>query len=315
MDVEIRHLEAFVAAARHGSFTRAAKALGISQPTFTVQIRQLESKLGARLLDRNTRSVHLTPIGRDLFPLLERILRELDAALANVKPGSAYSNGSVAVAALPSVSATMLPRIIAAFRAEHPGIAIHLRDAVGVRMAAMVKAGEVDFGFGSLPSAEPDLEFTPLFKDRMSVIFRRGSPLERTAAVSLAELASYPLILMSRESSVRAVVDRALAAIGHFTPPACEAAYISTALGMVRAGLGVTILPASVMHMEQSRTLGQRPIRRPRLDRDVGFISQRGRSLSAAAEAFRAAIRKRCMSAEFHGRASDYVRGNYRSGL
>ncbi len=303
MDVEIRHLEAFVAAARHGSFTRAAKTVGISQPTFTVQIRQLESALGVRLLDRNTRSVHLTPIGRDLFPVLERVLREIDAALVNVKPGSAHSNGSVTVGALPSVSATMLPRIISEFREEHPGIAIHLQDAVGVRIAAMVKAGEVDFGFGSLPAAEPDLEFTPLFKDRMSAIFRRGSPLERCDSVSLAELVSYPLILMSRESSVRAVVDRALAAIGHFTPPAYEASYISTALGMVRAGLGVTILPASVMHMEQSRTLGQRPIRRPRLDRDVGFIAKRGRSLSAAAETFRQAIRKTCTSAEFRERA------------
>ena len=75
MDVELRHLQAFVAAARHASFTHAAKTVHVSQPTFTVQIRQLETALGVRLLDRNTRSVRLTPIGRELAPVIERILR------------------------------------------------------------------------------------------------------------------------------------------------------------------------------------------------------------------------------------------------
>jgi len=292
MDVEFRHLAAFVAAARHGNFTRAAKALHVSQPAFTVQIRQLESALGVRLLDRNTRSVQLTQIGRDLAPVLERLLREFDSLLLNTKALSTRASGYVAVAALPSLSATLMPRIIAAFRARNPGIAIHLRDAVGARIAAMVKAGEVDFGFGGLNAGEPDIEFSHLFKDRMSAIFQAGSPLERKTSVALSELVAYPLILMDREASVRAVVDRGLASIGHFAAPAYEAAYISTALGMVKAGLGITILPASVLQMENTQELGWRPIHKPDLDRDVGFILKRGRSLSPAAEAFLGAIRE-----------------------
>ena len=202
MDVDLRHLRAFVAVARHGSFTRAAKAVHISQPTFTVQIRRLETSLGVRLVDRNTRSVQLTPIGRELAPVLERILRDLDSALLNTRALSSRASGFVAIAALPSLSATVLPGIIAAFRHENPGIAIHLRDAVGIKVAGMVRTGEVDFGFGSLPVSEPDVEFTPLFNDRMSAIFPRHSPFGEKRSLSLKDLTASPLILMGRDSSV-----------------------------------------------------------------------------------------------------------------
>jgi DNA-binding transcriptional LysR family regulator len=291
-EVELRHLEAFVAAARHGSFTRAARALNVSQPTFTVQIRQLETALGARLLDRNTRSVQLTAIGRELAPVLERLLRELGGLLSNTKALATRATGFVSVAALPSVSATILPSIVASFRAEHPGIALQLRDGVAAQVAATVNSGEADFGFGSMPANDPDLEFTPLFKDRMSAIFLEGSPLEGKRSVGLKDLIEYPLILMTRESSVRTVVDRGFAAVGHFAAPTYEAAYISTALGMVKAGLGVTILPASVLAMQDPTPLKSRPIARPHLGRDVGFIRKRGRSLSPAAEEFLRAIRE-----------------------
>ena len=82
----------------------------------------------------------------------------------------------------------MLPGIISAFRKENPGIAIHLRDAVGIKVSGMVRAGEVDFGFGSLPVSEPDVEFTPLFNDRMSAIFPRHSPFGEKRSLSLKDL-------------------------------------------------------------------------------------------------------------------------------
>ena len=300
MDVDLRHLEAFVAVARHGSFTRAAKAVNISQPTFTVQIRHLETALGVRLVDRNTRSVKLTPIGRELAPVLERILRDLESVLLNTQAFSSRASGFVSMAALPTLSATVLPGIISGFRSENPGVAVQLRDAVNVRVAGMVRAGEVDFGLGCLPLNEPGVEFIPLFNDHLSAIFHRRSPLALKRSIALKDLVSSPLILMVRDSSVRAVVDRALASIGYFDAPAYEAAYISTALGMVEAGLGVTILPASVLRMDRGRELVSRPIQKPRIDREVGIIQMRGRSLSPAAAAFASAIRGRCV--ELFGR-------------
>jgi DNA-binding transcriptional LysR family regulator len=158
----------------------------------------------------------------------------------------------------------------------------------------MVTSEEVDFGIGWLKGKDSEVQFTPLFTDRMSAIFMAGSPLERKKAVALRDLASFPLILMDRDSSVRAVVDDAFAAMDTLIAPAWEATYISTALALARAGLGVTILPASVLEMDGGRHLRARPIREPDLDRRIGIIQRSGRSLSPAAGVFFQAVRDHC---------------------
>jgi DNA-binding transcriptional LysR family regulator len=290
-NVDLRHLEAFIAVARHGSFTRAAKSLNVSQPAFTVQIRQLEEAMGVRLLDRTTRSVQLTPSGRELAPALERSLRDLTALLTGTTAHSGKTIGHVSVASLPSLCGTMLPAVIRSFVRKHKAISVQLRDALGMRIPTLVKSAEVDFGFGSIQKGDPDIEFTPLFRDRMHAIFLPGGPLNEKKSMTLRDLTTFPLILMSRDSTVRTLVDTGLAAIGHFTTPAYEVGFMSTALGMVRAGLGVTILPASSVDLESAGGLISVPVTNPSLDRDIGFIQSRGRSPSPAAAAFMEAIR------------------------
>lgn len=294
MKFELKNLEAFVAAARYGSFTRAASALRISQPTFTVHIRQLEDALGVRLLDRNTRPMELTPLGRALVGPLERALRDIDSTFLNIEELTNKTHGLVAVAAIPSLAVSMLAGVIAGFKITHPGISVQPKDVVGRRFAFMVKSGEVDFGFGSIPASEPDLDFMPLFTDRIGAIFVRGGPLERKKSVTLAELASYPLILMDREFSVREVIEDALSRIETFSGPEYETTYISTTLAMVRVGLGVAIVPETVFQMEDRRKLNWIPIEKPSTDRSIGIVRKRGRTLSPAAEALVEAIRAAC---------------------
>jgi DNA-binding transcriptional LysR family regulator len=294
MNVDFRHLEALVAAARYHNFTRAARSLNISQPTFTVQIRQLERELGVRLLDRNTRSVQLTRAGKDLVPAVERLLRELNSVLSSTKESSAAKSGAVRVATLPSLAATILPQILSALQTQHPGVVVHLREAPARRIVGMVKSEEVDFGMGWVRGRDSDVQFTPLFTDRMSAIFKAGLKLERKKTVALRDLAAYPLILTDSESSVRAMVDDAFEALGSFVQPAWEVTYMSTALALARAGLGVTILPESVLEMEGGRHLRARPIREPALDRRIGIIQTTGRSLSPAAEVFFQAVCAGC---------------------
>jgi len=284
MNIDLRHLEAFLAAAHYRSFTKAAHSVHVSQPTFTVQIRQLESELGVRLLDRNTRSVELTPVGRELLPALERTMRELKATLAKTVQSSKEKAGPVAIAVLPSLATTLLPQILVAMKNEHPGITIQLREAPARRIANMVKAQEVDFGIGWISGNDDELDLTPLFSDRMSAIFRAGHRLGRNKSVTLKELESLPLILMDRESSVRAMTDHAFAALGVFLKPAWEATYISTALALARAGLGVTILPSSALKTDGGSRLCARPIRGHQLDRSIAILQSHGRSLSPAAD-------------------------------
>ncbi|HVW10262.1 MAG TPA: LysR family transcriptional regulator [Bryobacteraceae bacterium] len=284
--LNLRHLEALIAIAREGNFTRAAQALHISQPSLTVQIRQLEEALGVRLLDRNTRSVRLTQIGRELTPVIERLVREVDAVVLNARDLATGNRGLVTVAALPSISSTILPRIIGKFREESPGVSVMLRDVVAQRVLAMVKNEEADFGIGSFPDAEPDIHITPLFTDRMRVVFAPGSPLEKQRAISLKQLTGLPMILMDRQSSVRSLVNRAFESIGHFPLPAYEVTYMSTAVGMVKAGLGIGFLPSSALEVEELRGVRSRILHHPGLTRKIVVARSAARSLSPAAAGF-----------------------------
>jgi len=286
MNLNLRHLEAFAAVARLSSFTAAARLLNISQPALTVQIRQLEETLTVRLLDRNTRSVRLTRVGQELAPVVERLLAEIHSVVASAKELSSRATGIVRVAALPSIAATMLPRIIARFRRLYPGISVVVRDRIADQVVEMVRTEKVDLGIGSPDGAEPDIDFTLLFKDHMCLVLPAGSPLLQKRRIGLEDLAGQPLILFEPGSSVRRLLDRALGSLAPGVTPAYEATLMSTVAGMVRAGLGVTVLPAAALDMGELVGLRSRPLRDPLLTREIGVLQKSGRSLSPAAESF-----------------------------
>jgi LysR family transcriptional regulator, carnitine catabolism transcriptional activator len=290
-DLSLRQLQTFVTVARLGSFTRAAHLLHLSQPALTKQIRQLEETLGVRLFDRNTRTVELTGIGKELAPHVDQLLREFDAVVANTKGLAEKSRGVVRIAALPSISSTILPRAIARFKEVYPGISITFKDVLAQRLVAMVKDEEVDFGIGSLNGVDAEIQFTLLLTDRIVVFFPEGSALERKKVVELKDLVGLPLILMNKESSVRRLVDRAFETIGEIVTPAFEATYMATAAGMVKAGLGVAMLPSTVFETGNLTGLDSRPIKNPSFTREIGIIQKSGRSLSPAAESFMKALK------------------------
>src|SRR5574340_1519850 len=136
----IRHIRAFLAVARLGSFTRAASELHVSQPALTVQIRQLEESLRVRLFDRNKRQVALTQVGRDLLPSLAQVLPDLEAVMSASQDLANLRRGSVSIATLPSVAAGLLPMAIRRFASNYPDVAVHVSDVVAERILQLVKA-------------------------------------------------------------------------------------------------------------------------------------------------------------------------------
>ncbi len=296
MNFTLRELEAFLGVARLGNFTRAARSLNMSQPALTVRIRHLEEALGVRLLDRTTRSVVLTQVGREFLPVVERVLDEITAVALNARDVAGRRRGLVTVAALPSVASTLMPALIAAFHARHPGITVRLRDGVAHRVTTLVKSGEADFGIGSPTKRDPELRVSPLLNDPMSAVFPPGHPLARAARVRLDDLLPYPLILMDTEYSVRTLIDAAFESLGRVVVPAYEASYVPTALGLVKAGLGVAILAFSAADeaATQAAGLGARVIDHPMLVRHISLIESASRSLSPAAQQLLGAIRERC---------------------
>lgn len=284
MDAGLRHFEAFLAVARLGSFTRAAAALHVSQPALTVQVKQLEDTLGLRLFDRTNRVVRLTDAGRDLVPAVERLLVDLDALLKHATDMAQYRRGIVTVAALPSVAAGFLPQVVHALTERHQGIVVRVRDVVGQQVVELVKSGEADVGIGSLTRPDAEIDAVPLFMDRLCAFVPASHRLAGRRHVSLEEVAAHALILTGRDSSARQLVERALEHESLAAQVAQEAAYMSTAIAMVRAGLGIAILPESARLVPRDPTMRVVPIHRPELKRQVSLLSRRGRSHSPAAE-------------------------------
>jgi LysR family transcriptional regulator, carnitine catabolism transcriptional activator len=287
MNMTLRQLRAFVVVARFSSFTRAADLLHLTQPALTVQIRQLEQALGVKLFDRSTRAVELTRIGRELLPALERLLGECDAIVVSTREMATMRYGIVRIAALPSVAATVLPPLIARFKQRHPHIRITVRDSVGERINAMVREEIVDFGIGSDVEPDAELETVPLFEDEMRAVVPASHPLGKQTEVILDRLIEEPLILMDAGSSVRSLVDRAFADRGHLAVPAYEVTYMSTAIGLVRAGLGIAILPSTAIELRLDPDIRSPCIREPVLRRSITLVLKVGRSLPPAAEALR----------------------------
>ena len=291
MNINFRQLRAFVSIGRLSSFTRAADALHATQPALSAQIRELEEALGVKLFDRSTRSVTLTQAGEDLLPVVDNVLADLGSVVERARDVARRNTGRVTVAALPSLAATMMPAVVARMRAQHPGIAIVIRDALAERILGLIRADDVDFALTSAPPVDPQLQFTPLFTDRMVAVLPAGHPVAKAKSVRLADLLDAPLVLMDRDSSVRRSVDAACASIGRLAEPAYEAAYMSTAIGLVRAGLGATLLPSSAAELRAAGDLVVRNLDTPRVERELGILKQRRRAYSPAAEAVVAVLR------------------------
>jgi len=292
MDAELRHIHAFLAVARLVSFTRAAASLRVSQPALTVQIKQLEQALGVKLFDRNNRRVALTPAGRSLVAPFERVLFDLEAVTGHARDLADRRLGIVTVAALPSIAAGVLPRAIRALADRHQRIVVRLRDVTAGQVVALVKSGDADFGVGSL--VRPDVELTAesLYTDRLCAFMLRDHVLARRRHVTLRAVSAYALILTSHDSSVRQVLERALEHWRLAVQVAQEATHMTTAIGMVRAGLGIAILPESAAEIDRGDDLRRVAIRAPSLTRQISLLVRADRSLSPAAQTFAAVIRQ-----------------------
>jgi len=286
MDISLRQMRSFVAVAKLGSFTRAAEFLHLSQPTLTVQIKRLEDALQLRLFDRNPRSVNLTRVGKDLLPAFERTIEDLDSVLVDVKNVSTAQLGVVRIAALPSFAAGLLPDTIRRFRKRVPGASFAVKDVIASALLGLVRAEDVDLGLTGGSVDFPDVEVLFKTSDDMMVVYPVGHPIEKFARITAERLAQFPIVMLDARTSVRAVTDQAFRAAKLMPAPAAEATYMMTALGMVRAGIGITLLPALAREIAAEPSLRSKRINDPNFSRQVSLIKKKNRTLPPLSKAF-----------------------------
>jgi len=284
--VTLGQIRAFVTVASTASFRRAADLLHLSQPALTNRIRQFEDELGLRLFDRNTRSVELTTLGRDLLPIFRRLVGEFETAVVNARDSVTRAKGVIRLACLPSCAASLLPEVIREFQQEHAGVTFVVRDVVNNNIAALVRSREVDFGIAVQEENNTDLEWSRLFSDELHIVYARTAPCPTATASCTEWLASQSLILMGRGSSVRERVDEMLISLGIPTLATCEVNYMSTAVALVQAGLGVTILPSTAVELKTQADVRSQPIDIPGFAREIALVRRKGSPLHPSAEAF-----------------------------
>lgn len=283
MNLSARQLRAFVALADEKHFTRAAQRCHLTQPAFSALIRSLEDSAGLRLFDRNTRHVELTAEGRVLDASARRLLADMDLVMDDLRDHAARRRGRVTLAALPSLAAGWLPGLLARFSAEHPGIALDLRDALLDPCLDMVQNGVVDFAVASRRPDMSDLDSEFLHADRYFLVCRADHPLAGQSRVRLRDALRHPLIQLARGSSVRKHLDEALGADAPL--PVFEVEHLATVTGLVRAGLGVSVVPAMTLFHFRSNDLRVVPLAGRALTRPLYLVRRKGRSLSVAAQA------------------------------
>ncbi len=286
MNVTLRQLRAFLAVARTGSFTLAAESLYITQSALSGLMKELEQTLGTRLVDRSTRRVYLTEIGAQLYPLLDATLQDLDDVLARVLDPHAMQSGVVRIAASQLLASTLLPELIAAYQAQHPGNSVKLVDTPVESVMARVFAGEVELGIG--PEREPnsDITSTRLFDGPFMAVFPPSHPLAGLGQLRWTDLAGHPVITLQGQFTERLTLDLRAAAPTLAFAPATEVAYMSTALSMAKAGLGVALCIPYAASLVELHGLQMSLIEEPEIRRGFDVFTRRGRSLSPAAQSF-----------------------------
>jgi DNA-binding transcriptional LysR family regulator len=287
MDLNLRDIRAFIAVAQTGSFTRAAARLHLSQPALTVQIRRLEETVGLRLFDRNSRNVALTPTGRELLPVLQKSLHDMEHVLLDARALSEGASGTVRIACLPTFAASALPELVQELKKAVPRVGFQVRDVVASMVNTLVRNEEADIGLTGGELNDAGLEVLHAGVDRLVAVLPKQHALaRRRRPLTLADLADQPLVLTAQGTSVRAVVDSAFAEAQCVPHIACEPTYMMSAVAMTRAGLGVTILPASAREMRAEPELVARPIDEPAFTRRIALIRKRGRTLPPVTETF-----------------------------
>lgn len=295
-NLSIRHLRAFVAVAHSGSFTRAAEQLHLTQSSLTATIKQLEQQTGLVLLDRTTRRVLLNAEGERFLPVAERLLSDFDTAMTDLQAVAEQQHGHVGVAASPSTIARLLPPVIDDYHRRHPSIGILLRDDSAAGIEQHVLANEVDFGIGGNHSNLPELDYTPILRDRFGVVASLDHPVaDGESPLDWLDLAREELLMLSTDTGIRAQLSRHPVHDDlkqQLERPTIEVSNPTGLAALVEAGIGLSILPALAAGTRAFDRLRFRPLQNPAIYRDLHIVRRRGRSLSPAADSLLRLVRQ-----------------------
>jgi LysR family hydrogen peroxide-inducible transcriptional activator len=282
--MELHRLRYFVAVAETGSFTRAALREGITQPSLSQQILELENELDTRLFDRLGRKVVLTAAGEQLLPHARAVLTAVADAERSVRGGA---GGELRAGAIPTVAPYLLPDATRRFFREHPDAKLRLLEDRTERLLEAVRAGELDVAVMALPVRDDNLHVEKLYAEPLLVAVPAGHRLAGKGVVRFGDLADEPFLLLD---DLHCFGDQVLSLCrrgGRFEPRvACKGEQIATLLALVSGGMGVTVVPRMAAAADPSKTREYRPLAAPAPTRTLCAVWHKHRYRPPAVRAF-----------------------------
>lgn len=243
-----------MAVARERSFTRAAEALHIAQPPLSRQIQQLEDELGGRLIERGSRPVRLTELGRLFHEQAVQVLDRVDEMQAMVRRLQQAKRNRFSIGFVASTLYGRLPAVIRAYRAARPAVELTLVEMTSLEQVAALKENRIDVGFGRIPFDDPAVQRQLLRNERLIVAASAGHALlDRPGPLRLEHLADEPLIIYPKAPRP-SYADQVLALYrdrGLKAQLVHEVRELQTALGLVAAGMGIALVPAAVERLQR----------------------------------------------------------------
>lgn len=284
MNVTLRQLQAFLAVVDTGSFSEAAQTMHLSQAALSGLIRELESRLDVRLLDRTTRSVAPSAVGRAFEPMVRRVLASLDEALQSVTHLKELRRGVVRLAAPEPLSCTLMPELIASYSARHPQVDVRFDDVPIELVLAELQNGRADVGFGPTGAiADDTIEAHVLWSDPLWVALSPDDPLAGSPSVKWKDIRDRPVINYMPNFAPN-VLSQVPAR--HHPREVLPVHRMNTALSMLQVTRGAVVCPAMTEPLVRGFGLAFLPLLQPQVGWRVAMFVRRGVSASPAVESF-----------------------------
>ena len=280
--METNNLQTFIVAAKENSFSLAAERLYLTQPAVSKRIATLENELGARLFDRIGRRVSLTEAGREFLPRAQSILCDIDDSRRLILNLTGSVTGRLSIGTSHHIGLHRLPPVLKKFSKTYSEVQLDLQFMDSEAACRAVQTGALELGIVTLP-LEPlaDLKSQLIWPDPLVIVVGNEHPLVEKSPLTVQQLTELPAILPSPGTYTRQLLERSVAKAGGKLKASMTTNYLETIKMMVVVGLGWSVLPRSMLN-EDLKTL---TVKRITLDRRLGIVSHRARTLSNAARA------------------------------
>jgi DNA-binding transcriptional LysR family regulator len=250
--MELRHLRYFLAVAEELHFGRAAVRIHIAQPPLSNQIKQLEKELGFQLFNRTRRSVELTEAGKIFQKEAYNVLEELEKGILKARLTSRGEAGWLSIGFIGSSTYEVLPSILREFRQTYPEIELVLQEIQSSEQNQALRERRIDISFARFPKPETGLVFETVYKERLVVALPESHPLNKKKYLKLSDLVNESFILFPRQPSAHADNTIQVFSNAGLAPQITQTVEkMHTALGLVAAGIGVTLVPSSMQKTQR----------------------------------------------------------------